>query len=127
MKLFPAPLDAADFAWKKARRRLATWLLTAACQLSAVHLLSAQTVNVSANLYAALATAPDYGMGIHTSVYDNSLQYAGSSVYNQLGGLLDGAGVDVLRYPGGGYADVFHFSLSRPGGLVGNGLTPWWG
>src|SRR5262245_21849655 len=107
-------------------RRAAVGLL-AASYLLAVHYAVAQTVNVSANLDSTLAVLPTFGMGIHTSVYDNSLQYTGSSVFNQLDGLLDNAGVDVLRYPGGGYADVFHFSLSRPGGLVGNGLTPWWG
>ena len=98
-----------------------------AASLASAPRLTAQTVNASVNVDQTLAVFPDYGMGIHTSVYDNSLQYNGSSVFNQLDGLLDNAGVNVLRYPGGGYADVFHFSLSRPGGLTGNGLTPWWG
>ena len=51
------------------------------------------------------------------------------SPYNLLDGRLDGAGVNVLRYPGGGYADVFHFSHSRPALGSGNGfgLSPWWG
>ena len=67
-------------------------------------------------------------MGAYASVYDNSLQYTGSPVFNQLDGLLDAAGVNVLRYPGGGYADVFHFSVSRSnGGITGFGLSPWWG
>jgi alpha-L-arabinofuranosidase len=71
---------------------------------------------------------PEYFMGAHASVYDNSLQYTGSAAFNQLDGLLDAAGVNVLRYPGGGYADVFHFSVSRSnGGITGYGLSPWWG
>jgi hypothetical protein len=88
---------------------------------------AAQVVSVGVDVNARLAVMPEYGLGVHASVYDNSLQYAGSSVYNQLDGLLDAAGVNVLRYPGGGYGDVFHFSVSRPGGPVGFGLTPWWG
>lgn len=88
----------------------------------------AQTVTASVNVNSTLATMPEYFMGAHASVYDNSLQYTGSPVFNQLDGLLDAAGVNVLRYPGGGYADVFHFSVSRSsGGITGYGLSPWWG
>lgn len=93
--------------------------------------LAAQTVNADVDLGSTITTMPDYGMGIHTSVYDNSLQYTGSPVYNLLDSRLDDAGINVLRYPGGGYADVVHFSVSRSyysdGGLIGHGLTPWWG
>jgi hypothetical protein len=88
--------------------------------------LLAQTINAGVDVTSTIATMPEYGMGIHTSVYDNSLRYEGSYVYNQLDGRLDDAGIDVLRYPGGGYADVFHFSLSRQG-LTGYGLSPRWG
>jgi hypothetical protein len=87
----------------------------------------AQAVTVSVDVNNRLAVMPEYGLGVHASVYDNSLQYTGSAAFNQLDSQLDAAGVNVLRYPGGGYADVFHFSVSRSGGLAGNGLTPWWG
>jgi hypothetical protein len=85
-------------------------------------------VNATVNTNSTIAVMPEYFMGAHASVYDNSLQYTGSPVFNQLDGLLDAAGVNVLRYPGGGYADVFHFSVSRSnGGITGYGLSPWWG
>ena len=92
--------------------------------------LHAQTVTASVNVNNVLATLPEYGMGIHTSVYDNALRYEGSPVFQLLDGALDDAGIDVLRYPGGGYADGFHFSTSRgyyDGGLVGHGMSPAWG
>jgi hypothetical protein len=61
-------------------------------------------------------------LGLHTSVYDN---INGDS---SLPGFLKEAGVGALRYPGGGYADVFHWSVSKPA-LSGNGygMSPWWG
>jgi hypothetical protein len=72
----------------------------------------AQT-NVTVNTGSVRAVMPSEGLGIHTSVYDNSLQYTGSPVFQQLNDRLDAAGVATLRYPGGGYADVFHWSVSR--------------
>lgn len=88
---------------------------------------NAQTVTASVDVSSVLATLPEYGMGVHTSVYDNSLRTTGSP-YNLLDSRLDDAGINVLRYPGGGYADVFHFSHSRPsiGSGSGFGLSPWW-
>ena len=39
------------------------------------------------------------------------------------------SGVKMIRYPGGGLADVFHWSVSRPalGSARGFGLSPWFG
>ena len=45
-------------------------------------------------------------MGIHTSVYDNSLQ--SQSVPD----LLKNDGIYTLRYPGGGYSDTYHWSTN---------------
>ncbi len=56
------------------------------------------TVNATSNLFPVANTA----YGVHTSVYDN--QNGNSS----LPSLLIESGVNTLRYPGGGYADVFH-------------------
>ena len=67
------------------------------------------TVNVTSNLFPISNTA--YGM--HTSVYDNQNGNAA------LPGLLIESGVNTLRYPGGGYADVFHWSVNQ--------LSPWFG
>jgi hypothetical protein len=90
----------------------------------------AWAVNASVDMTSTIATMPEYGMGVHTSVYDGGLGYENSPVFSKLDGRLDDAGVNVLRYPGGGYADIFHFSTSRSyydGGLVGHGFTPWGG
>jgi hypothetical protein len=46
--------------------------------------------------------------GIHTSVYDNHMMDP------QLPQLLRLAGITTLRYPGGGYADNYHFSTYKP-------------
>ena len=64
--------------------------------------LRAQTVAASVDVNSTIAVMPEYGMGIHTSVYDNSLRAQGSPVFELLPDLLDQAGVDVLCYPGGG-------------------------
>lgn len=85
----------------------------------------AQTVTASVNVNSTLAVVPEYGYGVHSSVYDNS--FSNDSQIALLNTRLTEAGVDVLRYPGGGYADVFHFSMSRNGGPTGYGLSPWWG
>ena len=46
-------------------------------------------------------------MGMHTSVYDNSLADP------MLPELLRAAGITTLRYPGGGYADIYHWSVHK--------------
>ena len=65
------------------------------------------TVNVTSNLFPVAGTA--YGM--HTSVYDN--QNGNVS----LPARLIESGVSTLRYSGGGYADVFHWSVNK--------MSPW--
>jgi autotransporter-associated beta strand protein len=87
-------------------------------------------VNVTINANHTSAIMPLEGIGVHTSVYDNNLQASGSPSNDLLNGMLDAAGVTTLRYPGGGYADVAHFSTTRclyDGGYTGHGLSPWWG
>jgi hypothetical protein len=46
--------------------------------------------------------------GIHTSVYDNNM------VNPEAVKMLNAAGVNTLRYPGGGYADNYHWSTYKP-------------
>ncbi len=65
------------------------------------------TVNVASNLFPVASTA----YGIHTSVYDNQNGNA------NLPSRLIESGVNTLRYSGGGYADVFHWSVNK--------LSPW--
>jgi alpha-L-arabinofuranosidase len=51
--------------------------------------------------------------GIHTSVYDPSL------INPQVVSLLNAAAINMFRYPGGAYADTYHWSNYKP--------TPWQG
>ena len=46
--------------------------------------------------------------GIHTSVYDNNL------VNPEAVKMLNALGINTLRYPGGGYADNYHWSTYKP-------------
>jgi alpha-L-arabinofuranosidase len=83
----------------------------------------AGTANVYVNVASNLSTVAGslYGMG--TAVYDN--QNGNAALPN----LLIQSGVNTLRYPGGSYSDVFHWSVSRPtlGGANGYGLSPSFG
>src|SRR5215467_12884532 len=74
-----------------------------------VQLLTA--ANVSVNALNNLSTVASTAYGIHTSVYDNQNGNA------SLPGRLIESGVNTLRYSGGGYADVFHWSVNK--------LSPW--
>ena len=71
--------------------------------------------NVSINAANNLSTVAATAFGIHTSVYDN--QNGNASLPN----LLIQSGVRTLRYPGGGYADIFHWSVTRNASGFPNG------
>ncbi|MBX3427455.1 MAG: hypothetical protein KF688_17380 [Pirellulales bacterium] len=95
------------------------WFACATCSVRA-------QVNVQATIdpLTTRAIMPEGFLGIHTSVYSNTIDHA------LLPGRLGEAGVQTLRYPGGGYADVFHWSIARASwlnGITGGGLSPWWG
>jgi hypothetical protein len=60
---------------------------------------------------AIRASVGPYAFGMHTSVYDNALHSAA------LPTLLPQAGIKLLRYPGGGYSDNYHWSTHE--------MTPW--
>jgi hypothetical protein len=66
--------------------------------------LCAQTVNVSVNAGNALAVMPDTGIALHTSVYANNFGVSG------LPAEIAAAGVQTLRYPGGNYASIYHWT-----------------
>ncbi len=64
------------------------------------------------------------GIGLHTSPYYNEMNNP------MVVDLLEEAGVTTWRYGGGGYADVFHWSITRAqweNGITGGGLSPWFG
>lgn len=67
--------------------------------------------NVSINATNKLSMVAGTAFGIHTSVYDNQSGNA------NLPSRLIESGVNTLRYSGGGYADVFHWSVNK--------MSPW--
>src|SRR5271166_1154229 len=64
--------------------------------------------NVTINASDEVSTVAPTAFGVHTSVYDNE---NGNS---SLPSLLIQSGIKALRYPGGGYADIFHWSVTKP-------------
>jgi hypothetical protein len=69
----------------------------------------AEPIRVSATVDfdSALAAVPALGIGMHSSVYDNELHETTTP------DALNEAGVTLLRYPGGGYSDNYHWSIHR--------------
>jgi hypothetical protein len=61
-------------------------------------------VNVQINTGSVLASLPSTGIGLHTSVYAN--QFGNGLVP----GRIAESGVEMLRYPGGSYSDIYHWS-----------------
>lgn len=57
------------------------------------------------------AIVPPLAYGMHASLYDNSLHDPA------LRAQLDDAGISLLRWPGGGYADNYHFATHT--------MSPW--
>jgi hypothetical protein len=97
-----ASIHSVSFAWSRYLLRLCSLLFLPGCLLGA---------NVNVNMDNRLSIVSDAAFGIHSSVYDN--QNANAA----LPGLLKEAGITALRYSGGGYADVYHWSVHK--------LTPW--
>src|SRR5450432_1109529 len=62
------------------------------------------TASVTVNAATTTATIPATAFGMHNSVYDNNFNDASVPT------LLGNAGVTLMRYPGGGYADQYHWS-----------------
>jgi len=69
--------------------------------------LLARATNVTVDVSNSVFTVTDTALGVHTSVYDNQNGNAA------LPGRLIESGVTALRYPGGGYADVYHWSANK--------------
>jgi hypothetical protein len=74
---------------------------------------TAATVTVTVDARAGLATVPDTALGTNQAIWDTNLGTAETS------DLLRSAGVQMLRYPGGSYADIYHWrDHTAPGGYV---------
>jgi hypothetical protein len=73
----------------------------------------AATTTVTVNARAGLATVPATGIGVNDAVWDNQL---GTTAISDL---LKSAGVQMMRYPGGSYGDIYHWrDNTAPGGFV---------
>ena len=78
--------------------------------VSTTFTLNVITATVAIDTTTVLTTVPQTFFGLHTSVYDTSLNDTA-----KLPALLQTTGITTLRYPGGGYSDRYHwaqFSLS---------------
>ncbi|GAB2885932.1 LPXTG cell wall anchor domain-containing protein [Streptomyces mayteni] len=74
---------------------------------------AAITASVSVDAGDALATIPDTGVGMNVAVYDGNMNHPA------IPGLLSDAGVGMVRYPGGSYADGYHWETHTvEGGYV---------
>ncbi|MGD0830894.1 MAG: hypothetical protein ABR907_08130 [Terracidiphilus sp.] len=69
-----------------------------------------KTATVQVKLNREIAVVPEAGYGVHTSVYDNNFTPP------DLPEKLKAAGVTALRFPGGSYADIYHW---RPHAATG--------
>jgi hypothetical protein len=90
---------------------LAGGVLAAISQPAAHAAVTPTTVTVNAR--AGLATMPATGLGINDAIWDPELGT------NAVADLLESAGVTMRRYPGGSYADIYHWEdHTAPGGYV---------
>ena len=81
--------------------------------LVAVNAGAAPDVIVTVNAKAGLATVPNTGSGVNHAVWDQELGT------DAVADLLGGAGVRMMRYPGGSYGDIYHWvDNTAPGGFV---------
>jgi len=92
----------------------------AACQ-DPIAITAGVAATVTANLDMVGKTVSPDLMGIHTSVYD------GNMLNSTTPDLLKAAGIKLLRYPGGSYADLYHWEThtgtwTPAAGAGGNGL-----
>jgi hypothetical protein len=75
--------------------------------------VAAASATVTVNARAGLATVPETALGVNHAVWDSELGT------NAVADLLGGAGVRMMRYPGGSYGDIYHWKdNTAPGGYV---------
>jgi hypothetical protein len=94
---------------RRLRRR--GWLLAAAVLLAAGMAATvtaaparAQTAaTVTVNATASIGTIPSNAIGLNTAVYDSDMNDAA------IPPLLEAAGINALRYPGGSYSDIYNW------------------
>ncbi|WP_328475909.1 cellulose binding domain-containing protein [Actinoplanes sp. NBC_00393] len=80
---------------------------------SGVQAAAPATTRVDVDVRAGLATVGDVALGVNHAIWDKEL---GTTAVSDL---LKDAGVQMLRYPGGSYADIYHWrDHTAPGGYV---------
>jgi len=73
-------------------------------------------VNVTVNAGEGLGTLPSTAYGLNSAVWDSQMNVP------QVQNLLQQAGVQMLRYPGGSYGDIYNWQdNTAPGGYVAPG------
>src|ERR1700733_6669168 len=87
-------------------RSAARGTLAAAAAIGGMTPALAYNVNATGNVTASDAVIPATAFGVHTSVYDNNFDNTTTPAR------LNAIGVNTLRWPGGGYADVYHWSTN---------------
>jgi hypothetical protein len=100
------------------RRVLASTVLLAAVTAvpSGAHATPASPTRIDVDARAGLATVGDVALGVNHAIWDAQL---GTPAVSDL---LKDAGVQMVRYPGGSYADIYHWQdHTAPGGYVAPG------
>jgi hypothetical protein len=64
------------------------------------------TVHVNVDVYTSLGTMPEQGLGLGVAVWDDHM--TDPAIPN----LIKAAGFKILRYPGGSYADLYHWKTN---------------
>jgi Cellulose binding domain/Fibronectin type III domain len=73
-------------------------------------------VDVTVNANEGLGTIPSTAYGLNSAVWDSEMNSS------QTQDLLQAANIGMLRYPGGSYADIYHWQTNTaPGGFVAPG------
>src|SRR5688500_2881842 len=98
---------------RRAALTAAAFLMVSALPAATNTAIAATDVTVTVNARAGLATMPETGLGVNHAVWDSELGT------NAVSDLLSGAGVKMMRYPGGSYGDIYHWKdHTAPGGYV---------
>jgi hypothetical protein len=91
-------------------------LAVGASSILPVSSAAAAPVTVTVNANAGLGTIPDAGYGINAAVWDGHMNDAAVAT------LMREAHIGAMRYPGGSYADIYHWrDNTAPGGFVAPG------
>ena len=90
--------------------------VTSPAAATAAPTASESSTAVTVNALAGLAAVPSTALGVNDAVWDANLGTTATS------DLLKSGGVQMMRYPGGSYGDIYHWrDNTAPGGYVAPG------